>query len=434
MSTSILNRGLAALTPLLVVPIGLSYLGASAYGAWAAAISLTAFAAFADLGIGTGLMTKLGGLDVSVDPVVARRHISSAYVMMTAITTSAIVTLWASASVIDWGSMLGARPGTEASTAEPIVLVTFSAFIVNMLASLIVRVQYGIGQQGRSNVWQSVGSVSALGMTWFAARLNPGVPWFVALSAFTPVLVAWLNTTSFFVGTAFGRTLRPRRHDFDLGVTRRLLSLGSRFLVISVLMTASIALDPWIVARTSALDEVPQYTIPYRILALLGTLMVMLTLPLWPLHASAIRAGDVAWIKRITLRMSVATTAVVLVLGCLAGFVGPGLVDRWLGGDVPTESFLWFGLTLWWVVQGVTGPAFMVQNGAEILWPQTLGYLLLVAVVPLKWWVSSEFGFVWIPIVGSVVYVVVIWPACAFGFRKAIERAAAAHRVRQNTP
>jgi hypothetical protein len=98
-------------------------------------------------------------------------------------------------------------------------------------------------------------------------------------------------------------------------------------------------------------------------------------------------------------------------------------MQAWLGGEVAPAPVLWGGLALWWVVQSFTSPAFMVQNGAEVLWPQTVGYTLFLVALPLKWWVSIEFGYEWIPFVGAGLYAVVIWPACWYGYRQALVRA-----------
>ena len=58
LATSVLSRGVAVLVPLAIVPVSLHYLGASGYGAWAASLAVTSMLLFADLGIGTGLMTR----------------------------------------------------------------------------------------------------------------------------------------------------------------------------------------------------------------------------------------------------------------------------------------------------------------------------------------------------------------------------------------
>ena len=128
-------------------------------------------------------------------------------------------------------------------------------------------------------------------------------------------------------------------------------------------------------------------------------------------------------IRRTTLRMTIACTAAVAGATVLALLVGPALVGIWLDDRVDVDHVLWAGLGAWWIVQTVTGAAFMVQNGAEVLKPQLVGYGLLLVAVPAKWLVSANIGYSLIPWVGVVLYCLLIWPACFVGYRRALERA-----------
>jgi hypothetical protein len=81
---------------------------------------------------------------------------------------------------------------------------------------------------------------------------------------------------------------------------------------------------------------------------------------------------------------------------------------------------LWFGLALWWLAQCLTGPAFMVQNGATVLRPQLIGYTVMLVSIPAKWWVGATGGHEWIPWVGAALYVLVLWPACWVGYNRSL--------------
>lgn len=422
--TSFVSRGFAAATPLFVIPIGLRYLGSSQYGAWATALSLTSLVLFADLGIGTGLMTRLGAIAGRLQDEVlsARRLIASGYAAVGALTALLLAVLLVSTRLLDWASLVGVS-GDEATATVWIIVVTLGAFVLNMSASLIVRVQYGLGQQARSNVWQAAGSVGTLLATWGAAKTDPGPVAFVALSSAPLLVMAGLNTLSFFARHPVGRLLRPGLHDIDRDSALALMRLGSRFLAVSLLMTVATALDPVIVARTHNLSDVPTYAIPYRLFVFVSTISVMLTVPLWPFHAGAVASGDSAWVRRITRRMTLLGTALVGLASLSLAIAGPWLASWWLSPDFRVDLMLWSGMGTWVTVQAIAAPAFMVANGAEILQPQIVGYGLFALLVPLKWWVSSHLGFPLIPWIGAAGYCLFIWPACYLGYREALRRA-----------
>lgn len=417
--SSAASRGLAVLTPLLVVPVGLQYLGTSAYGAWAVGLSVTSMLMFADLGIGSGLMTRLGQVAAS-DAQLARRYVSNAYAVATAIVVGALACLLLSAPLVSWAAMLGVAP-EQRNDVEGILLVTLAAFVVNIAATLIVRVQYGLGHQGVSNLWQIVGSLVSLAATYGAAALDPGRTAFVAAAAFAPIAISLLNTTAFFCTSRVGATMRPTVELVDRATMRELLSLGSRFLVITALLAVTTQSDLWIVSWTSGLEGAADYSIPYRVFSLIGALALVLTLPLWPLHAEAVASGDSAWIRRITRKMSLANIVLVGGLSLVSAVIGPIAVDVWLDGALRQDHTLWFGLALWWLAQCITGPAFMVQNGATVLRPQVVGYVALLVSLPLKWWVGELGGHEWIPWVGAGLYVLIIWPACWVGYRRSLQ-------------
>jgi O-antigen/teichoic acid export membrane protein len=403
-----------------VIPTALGQLGATGYGAWATAVSLTSLAAFADLGIGSGLMTRLGAaVDRDRLDGAARDYVSSAYAIVGGLSLTLLAVTLLSAPFVEWGRLLGADP-RDRDLVQGVVLVTISAFLVNMVASLVVRVQYGVGQQGRSNLWQAAGSLTMLAGVLAAAQASSSTAMFVVVAAFTPVAVAVVNSVTFFAVSPLGRRLAPVPSRVSRAQGLALLRLGSRFLLISVLMTLSIALDPFIVARTADLSDVPDYAIPYRIFTLVGTVAIMATLPLWPLNANAVAAGDVAWIRRTTARVTMACTLAVALGTVVVLLAGPELIGLWLDDRVVVDPVLWTGLGAWWIAQTLTGAAFMVQNGADVLKPQLIGYSLLLVALPAKWLVSASIDYALIPWVGVILYGLFMWPACVVGYRRAL--------------
>ncbi|MBT9257619.1 hypothetical protein KMZ32_18445 [Phycicoccus sp. MAQZ13P-2] len=425
--TSVFSRGLAALTPLLLVPISLDYLGAEGYGAWSAALAVTSLMLFADLGLGTGLMTRLGQLSAGTPEdggrhaQLARAYVTNAYVMAAFIVVLGWSLLLLTTQVVPWARFLGADDPHDPAVSA-IAVVTLAAFLGNIVASLVVRIQYGIGQQAVSNIWQGAASITSLGAALLAVKLDVGPGAFVAWCAFAPVGIASLNTATFFLVSQDGRRIRPSLHLYSSTVLRELLRLGSRFLLVTVLLTICTQIDPWLVAHTAALADVPTFAVPARIFALIGTLTLTLTQPLWPLHAQALAHHDVEWVSTITRRMTVVTLSIVAAAGAIAVWAGPAAVDIWLQSGISREPFLWAGLAVWWFVQAATGPAFMAQNGAEVLAPQTIGYTVLLVSLPLKWWVAQRHGFVWIPWVGAAAFVACIWPACLMGYRGTLRK------------
>ncbi len=421
MATTIINRGVYALVPLLAIPVGMEQLGVEGFGAWVTALSTASLITFADLGVGTGLMTRLGaGSGLAAPATNLRRQVSSAYALVALIATACMCLLLVSYWLVDWRSVLNAQSSSHGS--QLIVTVTLSAFVSNMVASLVTRVQYGVGQQACSNLWQAAGNVLMLFSIFLVSGLSESRPLFIWVAAYVPVALALCNTAHFFLRTEQGKGLAPRIRDVSASEMGALFGLGRRFVVISLLMTITVAADPWIVAHTTELVAVPDYVIPYRIFATVGSVCVMLSLPLWPLHSGAVAKGDVRWIRVITRRMMLFCGFFTAVVSAIALWAGPSLLERWLpeSNQVTYDAGLWVGLACWWLAQSIASPAFMVQNGAEVLGPQTVGYAIVLISIPVKWYVSASFGFELMPWVSLAFYCVAIWPSCRLGYLRSL--------------
>lgn len=415
-ATSILQRLVGAVIPLVSVPLALGHLGEAGYGAWAAAVAITSVFVFSDLGVGTGLMTRVGSLSEASLPE-ARTYVSSAYLLVGGLILALLGGLFVAASILNLARVFGADAGPG---VEAILVLTMAGFLVNILVSLVVRVQYAIGQQAASNMWQTAGSLVLLLAIWLASRYTTGPAWFISAAAFAPVVTGILNSTWFYRFDERGKLLAPHVRRWRPEAASEVLRLGAKFAFVSALMALTVALDPWIIANTTALEEVPNYAVPYRVLTVAGLMSVAAVMPLWPLHARAVGQGDLVWIKSITWRMTaIATGGMMLVVGSIVTLSEP-LVGLWLNGEVEVVPGIWWGIALMAVAQAATGPMFMLQNGAEVLAPQIIGYLLVLFSLPLKWVVSSHVGYHWVPWVTFVAYVAFVGPACVIGYRKAL--------------
>ena len=421
-----MHRAIGAVIPVISVPLALNHLGATGYGAWATAVALTTVFAFSDLGIGSGLMTRLGGAAADGEPSeTERRIVSSAYAMVGCMVLAMEACLVGVSLFSDVGAAFAAPNDPR---VELIVCLTLAGFIMSMWTSLVVRVQYAMGQQTRSNLWQTAGSLAMLAGIWLASRFSDGPGWFVVASAFTPVAVGAANSTWFFRFTRAGRAISPTRRSVDLSTSIELVRLGARYVVVSLLLALSVAADPWIVGHVASLSEVPNFAVPSRVFAGAGLVSVMALMPLWPVHARAVEDGDVVWIATITRRLTIGSTAAVGVVSATLVAISSPLVHFWLDDAIRVNYPLWIAFAVYCVAQASAGPMFMVQNGAGVLGPQTIGYVILLTTLPLKWWIGEYFDYRWIPWVSATAYLVIVIPAGLVGYRHAMRLAGARAR------
>jgi O-antigen/teichoic acid export membrane protein len=413
---SVFSKGLAAIVPVITVPWALHALGDVGYGTWATALSLTAMAAFADLGLGAGLMTALPKAIAANDQVTARKHVSTAYALLGGVSLLSLIGIWLLNPMVDWAAAVNGSEIDQGGQVELIVVVTLSGFCLNIVASAIARIQQAAQQVALSNVWLGTGSLVSLSLLFLATRLNLLGSSYVAVAAFAPVLVSGVNTAVFF-SSKTGRFLRPSPRHASRESARILLRFGMRFLVLHALMSVSFSSDAWIVSHATSLSEVPRYSIPAKIFSVIGTATNILTMPFWPTASHAMASGNVSWVRATTRRLTIVTPLLVGVLSVAAVAIGPALIEWWLDGRIPVSVTLLVGFAILAIMQAVCSPMMMVQNAKGILRPQAIAYVGLLAVVPIKLYVARHLGIEWMPYVTAAGYAALLLPASVIAYR-----------------
>lgn len=410
-------RVASALGPLLVVPLALESLGAPTYGVWLTIMSLTAFFAFGDLGLGNLLMTRLAGLDPESDEDSAtiRRWLASSYFLTGAIAVGASALVMLVGFALPWPRILS-LPQTW--TVRWIFVIAVGSFALNIVASLVVRIQLAFQQSGSSYLWQSAGPALSLVMAaWVTAADGPALMLVAGVSA-APVVVNVVNTTVWFRRHS---AIRPARRDVYLQQATVAIRGGLEFVVIGILMAVASNLDVMLIPQFFDPAEVTEYAVPWRLFSQVGLVLSLLSIPFWAASADALRRGDRTWVMRRARSMALVNLAVIVPLSCIIVLFGDPLFDLWLSGQLQVNPVLLAGFGTWWMVMAVVYPYFMVQNGAGVLRPQMVGWAAFLAISLIGKPVAlSLSGFVVLPWLSVLTYLVTVLPSAAVGYRRSI--------------
>jgi O-antigen/teichoic acid export membrane protein len=418
-ASSIASRGVAAIAPLLLIPLTLSYLGSELYGLWVSILALTSMALWADLGLGNVLLTQLTPALTAGDSRTARRLVSTGYAGLLVVSSLAIVALALLSWTLPWSSFLSIDSQATASKAPTIALITIGGFLMNIPLSLIQRVQYANQQVSQSNLWQAAASVLSVAAAWAAVTAGLSIYWVIGAVAAGPLIGNVVNSWWF-----YGRNpdLIPRLRDADRGSARSMFRLGSQFFFISVMSSIALNADNLIIAHTLGLRAVAEYSIPYRALAALGLLVTLINLPLWPANGEALAQGDIEWVRHITRRMTSLSALAVLVPGTAIVLGVDPIFRLWLrGAHAPPSQLLVALITVWWICMAAASPRFMVQNSAGLVRFQVRGWaVFFVLSIPLKFVGAQHFGLNGVVAAGIASYLLTMWPTAIIGYRAAI--------------
>jgi O-antigen/teichoic acid export membrane protein len=363
--SAFVGQGVNYAVMIAMVPLLIRHLGQEQYGLWLAVSSMATFTAFADLGLGNGLINVLGkahGLD---DRTVAREYVSSGFFILTGVAVILGIVGGLIIPAIDWNRFFhleteGARAGSTAA-----VLIFFFLFVINLPVSIVQKIQMAYQENYVNSLWMAAGKLAMLAGAVAGVMTNRSLLYFVTVLTGAPLGIWLMNGL-----VLFGRHrpwLRPGIRFISRVSAKELLRTGFFFFVTGISGVLAIQIDTLVIGRFLGAGQVPVYAIPLRLFMICTTLLGFVLMPLWPAYREAIVRGDMLWVRKTfkrTLRLTFVTTVPAAIL---LVFLTPGLIYLWTGTSLMIPRSLLLALGVHAVMTALTGPMAMLLNGANIL-------------------------------------------------------------------
>ena len=406
---SALNKLVTISTGLISVPLTLHYLGAERFGLWMTISSIITMLAFADLGIGNGLLNAISRANGQDDRQAVRQAISSAVLILGGIALLIISAFTLISPWVDWTAVFNVKAPLARTETSQALMVFVTCFAINILAGIIQRVQLGLQLAYIANLWQAAGSLLALASVVMAIQLKLGLPWLVAAMAGTPIVFSALNSYYFFYHSQ--PDLKPQLSFASRATSRHIAQTGILFLMLQ--LTASIAFysDNIIIAKMLGAVVVAQYAIPEKLFSIIPVILSMVLIPLWPAYGEAIGRGDGTWIKKIFIKSIWFSFLFSAVTAFAIDLSASYILKLWVGSDINPPFMLLLGFGIWKICEACGTAISMLLNGGNIVKPQfILASVLLVVSIPLKLLMLKEFGLsgvIWATIIAYTLCVLI---------------------------
>ncbi len=395
-SAAVLARVIQIGTSLITVPVTLKYLGNERFGLWMTLSSVLAMAAFADFGVGNGVLNTVSKAYGRDDRLGIRRAISSGFAVLSVIAAVLIALFFAIYPHINWADMFRATSPQARAEAGPALIVFAVCFALNIVLDVVQRVQLGIQQGYRYGLWGMFGSVAGLVGVLVGIHMQASLPLLVVALAGAPVLATLLNAIHFF--SVSQPDLRPSLQLISRDAIVQIARLGFLFFVLQMVGAFAFSADSVIIARVQGVANVPEYAIPQRMFSLISMVIAMLVTPLWPAYGEAISRGDMAWVRRTlgrSLLMVLAASA--LGAGCLF-LLSDTLLRWWVGSSIHPPLLLLAGLAVWSILECCGNAAAMFLNGASVMKFQIITASLFgLGCVTAKVIFVQKYGIVAVP-------------------------------------
>lgn len=392
--------------PLITVRITLDYMGDDVYALWTTVNSLFALMAYADMGLGNGLQTKLSQETGKKENFRGGIVVSSTYFILSVIALIFGVVFGICYPLLNWGKIVGTAGTHMEALTGSVVLAIIVPKIISIPCSLIRRCQYAMQDGFVAYMWQAMSSILSIVSIYITIALDRGVVAVIWVSSCLPIVIYLLNSVTYF---RKHRQIRPRMKDVNLAESRLMLKLGIGFFVLSILNTLGLNMDNYIVAKASSVGDVTMFGIALRVTQLINVACTVLSAPLWAANGEALANGDIDWIKRVTRKMSLLSVGIVALASVVLLSIGPWLFQIWLKHDIGINRFLLLGLLCMQLAFAFVSPYFMVLNASGQIRIQIILFAIFTPVsIAVKYFICSRFGIPYMAFAGAVIYVVMV--------------------------
>lgn len=391
------------------MPMCLEYLGLQSFGLWATITSIVAVMAFADLGIGNGVLNMLSAAFGRNDAKAICRIIATSFVLLSILGGIMFAIFLGLHGFVSWDLALGAVDVVPSATVAVAVVILAVTVALNLPTSLFQRMQFSL-QFGRLNgLAQAGGGGLALVFIYLVTKTTWGLPGMVAATLAAPLIATWLSAVWMFVRSP---GIRPAVTDFSIKETLPILMSGGQFLVLGLVFSLCQTSDSLIIANLLGAGAVANFAVHQKYVSPIAFIGGMALTPLWAAYGEARARGDIAWIKNAFKKSVVSLVLAATVLSAILILLLEPLMAIWMKGRVAPDIVMTGSLLVWLTVELIGKAVSVFLHGMGLVGQQVWTALVFLPVcLGAKIVFGQQFGAPGVMIGTALAYVLVhAWP------------------------
>jgi O-antigen/teichoic acid export membrane protein len=326
---------------LLLVPISIKFVSASAYGLWLTLSSMITWLNIMDIGLSNGLRNKLTEAITRDDYSLGRIYVSTTYCLLAILSIVGLSLGLLLIYLLDWRHIIDVPAGMSGQDFRRLMLIIVSSFFLTFLLKPIASVAYATHKAYVEYLILFVANLVNFLLIWLLLEVTPsGNILLMALCfCFTPIIVTAI--LSLYLFRAGFRKFAPSVKKVDFSHARELMSLSGQFFIIQIAATIVFTTNNFIISHYFGNEDVTRFNIVQRYFNILIILQGMILVPFWAVFTEAFARRDTAVMEgnmKKLLGLATLLGAGSLVMTLISGFA----YKAWIGDLVKIP----FSLTL----------------------------------------------------------------------------------------
>lgn len=330
---SVLNKGVSFIVSFLLVTVTISYVNTEQYGIWLTITSISYWVSLFDFGLTHGLRNRLAEAISLGDDALAKKYVSTTYVVLSIIFIPLLMILLLLNHYILWTTFLNLDASLE-PTLKVVFSIVISCFCVTSVLRIISTVFIADQRPALSAILDTICFIAIFVFIIILMKITTGNLVYLAIAnSITKLIILAIVSIITFAFVKRYKVYRPSIKSVDFSLTKKILGLGGKFFVIQVSMLLIYQLVNFIITRYLGPENVTLYNVTNKYYSAINTAFIVFLTPFWSASTDAFVKHDYEWIKNSVKKLRWFFLILIIVQIILV-IVSPWLMKIWLHATV----------------------------------------------------------------------------------------------------
>jgi O-antigen/teichoic acid export membrane protein len=386
---SFLLKGCSILVSLLLVPLTLDYLNSHEYGIWLTLSSILMWVNYFDIGLVNGLRNKLTEALALGNTELAKKYVSTTFVLITIIVAIIYLLYFIINFFIDWYGILNIRKD-DIDNINNLVSIVFLFFCFSFILKTIGVIFISNQMPTINDLLLFFSQLLSLIIIYILTKISNGNLKAVAITySCAPVIIYLAACPITFMKFV---SLRPSFSYVDIKYAKDLIGLGLNFFIIQISSLIIFSSSNILIIRLLGAEYVTSYNIAHKYFSIIGMVFHIIISPFWSAITDAYIKNDCDWIKHIIHKIKIIyfiLSGITIILIILSDII----YRLWIGTEVKISFSISVLSGLYIIILNWSNIFVCFINGTGKLKIELLNSISLsIAYIPLAIILGKNFG------------------------------------------